>query len=63
MSDNHSDTSSMDGRPVYFRPFTRDSLTAIKQRMAEEAIKKKEMEAKKAEEVRASFFVNNDIIR
>lgn len=49
MSEHQSDTSSLDERPVYFRPFTRDSLTQIKQRMAEEAIKKKELEAKKAE--------------
>lgn len=57
MSDHQSDTSSLDERPVYFRPFTRDSLKAIKQRMAEEAIKKKELEAKKAE-----VEVNKNII-
>lgn len=56
MSDNQSDTSSMDARPVYFRPFTRESSAAIKQRMAEEAIKKKELEAKKAEEVMSNLL-------
>ncbi|ODM91688.1 Sodium channel protein para [Orchesella cincta] len=52
MSEHGSDTSSLDARPVYFRPFTRDSMVQIRQRMAENEIKKKELEAKKAEEPR-----------
>jgi len=49
MSDTSSLGSSEEARPVYFRPFTRESLKAIYQRMAEEKIKKKELEAKRAE--------------
>jgi hypothetical protein len=49
MTDSSSLGSSEEPLPVYFRPFTRESLEAIKQRMVEEEIKKKELEAKKAE--------------
>lgn len=49
MSDTSSLASSEEPRPVYFRPFTRDSLKAINQRMAEDKIKQAELAAKKAE--------------
>ncbi len=51
--DGHSDTSSLPDRPVYFRPFTRESLKAIKERMEEEQAKKEQeaKETKKSEEV------------
>lgn len=41
MTDNVSDTSSLDELPVYFHIFTRESLAAIRQRMTEEEIAKK----------------------
>jgi len=49
--DDHgaSDTSSLPDLPVYFRPFTRESLKAIRERQEEEAIKKAEEAAKKVE--------------
>lgn len=50
MSECGSDTSSLPDRPIYFRPFTRESLKNIKERMEEDAIKKAE-ETKKSEEV------------
>lgn len=50
MSDDGSDTSSLDERPVYFKVFTRESLLAIRERAEEEAIRLKEEEAKKAAE-------------
>lgn len=50
MSDGSSIASSAsDARPVYFRPFTRESMKAINQRMIEDKIKQKELAAKKAE--------------
>lgn len=51
MPRHESETSSLDDLPVYFRPFTRESVKAIRQHMAEEEIKQKELKAKKAEEV------------
>jgi hypothetical protein len=46
-----SSSSEEDARPVYFRPFTRESLAAIKQRKAEQELKEKEIKAKRDEEV------------
>ncbi|ODM88181.1 Sodium channel protein para, partial [Orchesella cincta] len=63
MSIHGSDTSSLDARPVYFRPFTRDSMVQIRQRMAENEIKKKELEAKKAEETFVIVTKKKDIFR
>lgn len=61
--DNMSDTSSIgssasDARPVYFRPFTRESLKSITQRMAEDKIKQAELAAKKAE-IEVSNWTNS----
>jgi len=57
MTDTSSLGSSEDALPVYFRPFTRESLKAIYNRMAEDEIKKKEIEARKAEqEVKVCFL-------
>lgn len=50
MSDNESDTSTLDERPVYFKVFTRESLVSIRERGEEEAIRLKEEAAKKATE-------------
>ncbi len=50
MSDDGSDTSTLDERPVYFKVFTRESLVAIRERAEEEAIRLKEEAAKKAAE-------------
>lgn len=55
MSDAASDISSLEERPVYFRPFTRESLRAIRDRMEEEAAKK-EQEKQKAEEVNSIYL-------
>jgi len=44
-----SDTSFLPDLLVYFRPLTRQSLKAIKERMAEAAVKAAQEAAKKAE--------------
>lgn len=49
MSEDGTDTSSLDERPVYFRVFTRESLRAIRNRMDEEAARNA-LEAKEAKE-------------
>lgn len=46
-----------DDRPVYFRPFTRESLVTIEARIAEEYAKKKELEKKRAEEGVSAFLI------
>lgn len=51
MSPSAEDTASSlsdEPKPI-FRPFTRESLQAIKARIAEEAVKKKELEQKRAD--------------
>ncbi len=49
MSEDEGDTDSLDELPRYFRPFTRESLKAIKERMDEEVIKNSDDNHKKKE--------------
>lgn len=49
MSRRVSSTSTLEDLPVYFRPFTRESMKSIRERMEEEKIKMEEEKKKKKE--------------
>lgn len=49
MSRRSSETSSLEDLPVYFKPFTRESLKAIKERKEEEQIRLAEEKLQKKE--------------